>query len=439
MPLKTRKKAIPYIYHVNGDDGSGPLVDEHRSGELISMQEDISYGVSKLGVGYNECKHTKQEVSHVTRFYSQIGETEISHLTFDPITGFILNSRPGSVPFSWDLAALADALVDDQKLNHRACRSMMPKLPKSISVLNFLWEMKEFLKMFEFWALRRSLLENISNGTLNEEFGWRPFLSDVCDLLVGLRDFRKKYKKFLQGMHIPHVRHFRKILTEDNLLPRFINHELAKYSHGQFNAFPLNSDSMAAVGFSYYGTLQSNHKITPEYIATMKFTYFAPDLLKSYGELRAILDAFNIYWDPQVIWNAIPFSFIVDWFFNVGDWLHNQFSAPNAPVYTRIIDFCTSVKVDIVTEGDLWVPSNLLVTGSPDSYLNWRDRYKLYHRKPGVPILEDPLHLLSPLEDLRKIILALALGHNCSRPLKRKPKHRGKPAPRKRRRNNLPR
>jgi hypothetical protein len=55
-------------------------------------------------------------------------------------------------------------------------------------------------------------------------------------------------------------------------------------------------------------------------------------------ELRALLDAFGVMWDPAIIWNAIPFSFVLDWIWDVSEWL-GKWARPNLPVQLRIMDF----------------------------------------------------------------------------------------------------
>jgi hypothetical protein len=47
--------------------------------------------------------------------------------------------------------------------------------------------------------------------------------------------------------------------------------------------------------------------------------------------------------DPRIVWNAIPFSFVIDWVLKVGDWL-SQFDEGAFPVRLTILDACVSRK-----------------------------------------------------------------------------------------------
>lgn len=61
------------------------------------------------------------------------------------------------------------------------------------------------------------------------------------------------------------------------------------------------------------------------------------------------IPAYLSYWGlapnqlPGLAWEAIPYSFVVDWFFNVGDWL----AAISPSAYSRITGRCTSQVITI--------------------------------------------------------------------------------------------
>jgi hypothetical protein len=53
------------------------------------------------------------------------------------------------------------------------------------------------------------------------------------------------------------------------------------------------------------------------------------------------LDLLGVRLDPSIVWNAIPFTFVVDWVVDVGSFL-GSFARDNYPIETRITDFCHS-------------------------------------------------------------------------------------------------
>ena len=74
-----------------------------------------------------------------------------------------------------------------------------------------------------------------------------------------------------------------------------------------------------------------------------------PDLGLLSNRLKAMLDSLGVRPDASILWNAIPFSFIVDWFFDVGGWLESL-SSDNLEIPVHIDDFCHSIKVDYSVE-----------------------------------------------------------------------------------------
>jgi len=423
---KHRNNFVVGILNISGHTDSEGNINASQQAEVLNMEETISYTNSGLGVGYNDCIHNKYEYSLPLSTVHQTSN-ENNDLNIGTPGWYIRNARALGRPYATQLTDLCIGFVGAPSLNHLAFRAMIKRIrmPRYLSILNFLYELKDFIGMFEFWSLRRSKLDNIANGTLNEEFGWRPFLQDVCDLLKALREFRSKFNKWLSQQHIPHVTHYKKILTEDDLVPRLMNFGY----DGFLVSSPLAPEPQgtplgtSTVGLSYNLSGTLSHLRAPEWICTMKYTYWCPDALKANKELGAFLDAFNVYWDPQVLWNAIPFSFIVDWFFNVGDWLHQNFAKPNLDLKLRVIDFCISVKCDVLMEGAVRFPYSVPAYDSNDantySYHSYQDRARVYNRVPCIPYTEDPLRVLPPMDELRKLVLALALGHNCARPRKR--------------------
>jgi len=86
--------------------------------------------------------------------------------------------------------------------------------------------------------------------------------------------------------------------------------------------------------------------------STASFSYLCPEFHGFLARLRQFVDAFGIL-DPAAIWDAIPFSFLVDWFLGIGNWLHKN--RPRAfPCDVVIHDYCESVSLNVY---HLWYAS----------------------------------------------------------------------------------
>jgi hypothetical protein len=80
-----------------------------------------------------------------------------------------------------------------------------------------------------------------------------------------------------------------------------------------------------------------------QFNATMAYSYSIPEAMKRNIALRALLDSLGVNANPQIIWAAIPWSFVIDWVTGVGQWL-SQFRIRNIEPTVNISWFQYSVK-----------------------------------------------------------------------------------------------
>jgi hypothetical protein len=83
--------------------------------------------------------------------------------------------------------------------------------------------------------------------------------------------------------------------------------------------------------------------------ATMVYSYTLPTIMGPYRELLGLLDGLGINLNPAIIWNAIPWSFVVDWFIGISRWL-NQFQVRNIEPVVQIHGFCYSLHAKRVVQ-----------------------------------------------------------------------------------------
>lgn len=78
--------------------------------------------------------------------------------------------------------------------------------------------------------------------------------------------------------------------------------------------------------------------IRPTYYATCRYNYTLP-VRDAQAEVRAKLELLGVRADPSIIWNALPFSFLVDWVVDVSSFL-KKFTVETFPINTTVTDFC---------------------------------------------------------------------------------------------------
>jgi hypothetical protein len=77
--------------------------------------------------------------------------------------------------------------------------------------------------------------------------------------------------------------------------------------------------------------------------AEIQYNYNYNGFQVAHAQLLGLLDAMGAQLNPQIIWNAIPWSFVVDWVLGVSRWL-GQFKGYNMEPVINIQRFLTSVK-----------------------------------------------------------------------------------------------
>jgi hypothetical protein len=140
----------------------------------------------------------------------------------------------------------------------------------------------------------------------------------------------------------------------------------------------------------------------PEYHCTVAYRFFAPEMNSFLGRIAQFLDVLGAGRDPAIIWNAIPFTFVVDWFLNVGDFLHSQ-RVDNFPFTVYLDGFCESMSAKISrtitfeTETDLG--------GQP---MQVRESLDVYDRRLCVPYAYNDIEISKGL-NVRKVLLSASL------------------------------
>lgn len=97
---------------------------------------------------------------------------------------------------------------------------------------------------------------------------------------------------------------------------------------------------------------------TRKFVVTMKYT---TELVDAYGQsispydpelvkLGAAMDKLGLNMNPAILWDLVPFSFVVDYFVGIGDWLE-RFKRSNLNLTFLVKDSCYSVKRTCATEG----------------------------------------------------------------------------------------
>jgi len=121
----------------------------------------------------------------------------------------------------------------------------------------------------------------------------------------------------------------------------------------------------------------------------MLYTYDASALQGQLGKLRGLIHAFGVDRVGSILWEALPFSFVVDWFVNIGDMIRSVEDHLLDPLPIVIHDFSHSLKYG-------WrISLRWNWDGKILTDIAYRD-YEYYERRRDIPSLWDSLSVHTP-------------------------------------------
>jgi hypothetical protein len=285
---------------------------------------------------------------------------------------------------------------------------MMPSAASGFSLVNFVYELKDFRRLAQaFWNRRRIIqnligldesgfrtqianhpIKSLSKAYLNYSFAWRPLVSDLLSIYRALVSTEARLREIWRRQNTPQTRHYKTVL--DNTA----NYDWTAYSADiAWNGATFYYDPSSPTEIRPVMRMHARYEEIPVYHATMRYTYSCPGVLDTLAKLRGWLDAFGVRLDASIIWNAIPFSFIIDWVVDVGGFLR-RFSEDNLGLQVVIEDFCSSVSSKIIKETDVSIRRKNTSTGVTtygDSITVSRVKLRRYERRVGIPNLYSAL------------------------------------------------
>lgn len=210
-------------------------------------------------------------------------------------------------------------------LSFEALESMSPSMKQNVSLSNFLFELGDVKQMFHLWSKHRSTIYNLASLDLNWNFGWKPFVSDLRKIFLGMLTFEDRLADFIRRSGVPNRRHFQRTVSLDPVITDGTDYFM----------------SGTTQIYKKYETVYSNCS----YHALMDYAYTLRKM--SYQRLRilAMLDTLGLTLYPSQIWEAIPWSFVIDWFVNVGSYLESYESSMVDPELS-IVGFMHSLKYE---------------------------------------------------------------------------------------------
>ncbi len=264
-----------------------------------------------------------------------------------------------------------------------AVTKTVTQMPTTVSIANFLYELKDLPALIP--KLEKHLVKTIAGGFLNLEFGWLPMVQDVRHILSAVADTRKRIA-FLEKVNgrtvtIVHKHTFPLIQNDD---PPATVPDTTLLSYG---------------GNSGMETTVSYHEVT---IRLNMHVKYALDFRGIDVFIKGMCATLGLLDPGRIVWNAIPFSFVLDWFHNFGDQISSA---------TAFDPYKGTIVVDSVDT--TYQTKTLWQHWSPISDTEWAPCGTSialgYFRRGGCPSTETPvLTGLTPMQQALGAALVLA-------------------------------
>lgn len=292
--------------------------------------------------------------AYLQEFYPNDWRSYVNHLRFG--VGGYTTAGAGVSPFGepgLPLQGLPDYVVpradggfipepvNYADLERMAMRTMMPGIKAELSAINSLIELKDFkslpatLNGVANFAIRakntlRQYFKAGADSYLQLKFNVLPLLSDISGIYTALSRTERRINDLITRSGRVQRRHFAHIWSE------YIDTDIEYY--GAY--WPLRNILNQYI--SYNMSRWCVHKPST-FHAMIEYNYNFTQYQTEHAQLLGLLDALGVNLNPAVIWNAIPWSFVVDWVVGVGRFLDN-FKVANMEPKINILRYLWSIK-----------------------------------------------------------------------------------------------
>lgn len=300
---------------------SSPNIDSYRSD--IIFRDVCTDGVGEHDLSFQVTHNSVVGGRANLIYYLNPAHTEWKECINYPLNYF--SSASGSVSHQTDPARPSNSYLAVKLL--AATNPSKPVVDLPVSLL----ELRELPQLLH--TIGESLIKTYAKKHIQREFGLTPLMSDVVSIMKMSEQIARRVKLF-------------KELREKPLCRK------ATLYTGSIITNPGNvvySNSSPA-----YCTVQHRRDAKVTNRKVWGYVTWTPD---------AVFDKSNLaYADPAIeflarravygsqlglvtLWNAIPWTWLIDWFGNVGDWLEaNRHVVPAHPSLPRICETVTSIE-----------------------------------------------------------------------------------------------
>lgn len=248
------------------------------------------------------------------------------------------------LPSYWDGTSTGNQIVPPTKLNEwlgAAFTAMLPYIRPKVSLVNSIYELKDFKSvprtltnvkniyttLLGTWKgplgqcvkkSLRQLLRGSSDVYLQKKFNIDPLISDIKGVYTSLSRTEKRLNALMSREGRTQRAHFSRA---------FVEYEDRHDVVPEFSLGPDYPNGWFVEPRRICGTATSERFVSnspSEFHVELEYSYNYAQYQVEHARLLGLLDDLGVNFNPAIIWNAIPWSFVVDWVVGVSRWLNDN-------------------------------------------------------------------------------------------------------------------
>lgn len=168
-----------------------------------------------------------------------------------------------------------------------------------------------------------------SDSYLQLQFGILPLIGDICGLWTVIRRTQKRINDLLNREGKTQMKHFTChpfIPTGDRIDSGWLGP--MSFTDPQFGDRQMLNDGVSSYVFELPQFQLECRRVVftalREFHLQVEYSYEFSNFQRTNAMLLGFLDALGVNLNPSIIWNALPFTFLVDWVVNLNRWFDSN-------------------------------------------------------------------------------------------------------------------
>jgi len=260
----------------------------------------------------------------------------------------------------------------------------------------------------------REVSHAAADTNLQWQFGIRPLIQDICGVYAAVMAAWKRMKTLADIGEGRNVKHYNKWFFPRELMGAIPPTTNTGAAFGQWDEYQCLNPYLGT-GSCVYGSCSTNYWLNRRWVvapakfhAKVVYNYHLDDYERTHARWLTMLDRLGWNLNPSIVWNAIPFSFMVDWFFDVSRLL-DDLAITNMSPKTNILDYSWSWKTRRVIKSKL-IPYSTPPSDCPSPMVvRLPDVVETAYRRDPSPVWRQSQFVTGGLS-LNKISLAASIG-----------------------------